>query len=438
VTRWLRQVAGLLVVLVALWGCTAGPTWPWAADTAIQPTATPTPTPTATPAPTATQPMDLRIWVAASLGPEARPDAWKVLTRARDEFALRHGLTVEVRVKPDHGAGGLVDALIWARAAAPAAAPDLILAPVEVLEDARVKAGLPGLPEPLHTTILTNDAGFAFARQAVLEHGQPFAYPVAAEAPVLAWPRPAEAELPTTWAQWAESPLPWTWAARDPWAWGAWALYTAADGQVGPTTQPQLLATDTLADMLEFLVQARWNGALRSDARLWHDMRALWSVHQHDDIGMIVWSSSVLAQPTDWTWAPLPGPDKPGPLLMRVYAWAVTTDDPARRQVALDWLQRVTAPGWNGPWARAAGLWPTSSAALRQGWEPAQASAWEPWLQAARPAPPWTARAAASQALRAAVLRVLAGTHTPLDAAYQAAVDLGAAEPRPTPTPAEP
>ncbi len=399
VTRWLSAGLAALAAWLVLAGCAGAARWPW--EPAVSPTPVVTPTPgvsAASPTPTATPPTDLRIWVAASLGPEVRPDAWKVLLRARDEFALRHGLTVEVRVKPDWGPGGLVEALVWARAAAPAAAPDLILAPVEVLEAARVKAALPDLPDPLRTGLLTGNGWYPFARAAVLEHGQPFAYPVAGEAPVLAWPRHAEAELPTTWAQWAESPVPWTWAARDPWAWSAWALYRVAGGSVGPATQPELLQLEPLADMLEFLVQARWNAALRSDAVLWHDMTALWSVHgPAGDIGLIAWSPAVLTQPDAWVAAPLPGPQGPGPLLVRVHAWAVVTTDPARQAVALDWLQRVTAAGWNGPWARAAGLWPAAPQALRQGWEPAQVEAWEPWLQDADPMPRLETSVAARQ-----------------------------------------
>ena len=424
---WLAAMAGLAA-------CAALPPGLWPA---ASPPPTPMPTPSATasptPPPTPGPPTDLRVWVAASLGPEARPDAWKVLTRALDEFALRHHLTVEVRVKAEEGAGGLVETLVWSRVVAPEAAPDVILAPVGVLEAARVKAALPRLPEALHAGLRARET-YPYAQAAAGEHDQLFAYPVAAEAPVLAWPRHAEADLPTTWAQWAQSPTPWTWAARDPWAWTAWALYQAAGGLPGPANQPALLQAEPLAEMLEFLVQARWNAGLRRDAVLWRDMDALWQAHGQDDIGLITWSSHVTPASDAWVWAPLPGPEHPGPLTMRVYAWAVATEVPARRDLAVEWLRRVTDAGWSGPWARAAGLWPTAPDALRAGWDAPQTASWDSWFRDAKPAPPLAVRGGASQALRSATLRVLAGAQTPLDAAYQALVDLGAAEPAPTPT----
>jgi len=430
VTPW-RSVwlaVGLLAALLV--GCASAP------NLAGLPAAPPTPaaaqaSPTATQAPTPTPgpPTDLRLWVAASLGPEARPEAWKILQRARDEFALQHGVTLELRVKPDWGPGGVPEAALWARTAAPDAAPDLILAPVDVLEAARAKRRWP----PLEPAVAVG-GWYPFAAQAVLDHDRPFAYPVAAEAPVLAWPASVEPPLPTTWEEWAASPVPWTWAARDPRAWSAWALYLAAGGRPGSVVSPRLVQAEPLAALLEFLVQARWNDALRTDARLWYDMNALWSGLQGEGIGLVVWSAAVVGE-DGWQWGPLPGPEGPGPLMMRVYAWAVLTEDPARRDLALAWLSRVTAAGWNGPWARAAGLWPTTSAGLQQGWGAAQARAWEPWLQRAQPAPPLAVREAAAAALRRAVLQVLDGVSTPLDAAAQALLALGVPEAQATPGP---
>ncbi len=435
-TRWVsRLVAGVLLGAL-LAACTA-PSLAWWPGGSPTPTTTLTATHTATPtaSPTPAAPTDLRIWVTASLGPERFPEGWRLLTRAAEGWGQRRGLQVEMRLKPDWGTAGLVEALLWARVAAPEAAPDVVLAPVAVIEAARAKMTLPPLPEPLAAEALGPAGLYPFAQAAVLEHGQAFAYPLAAEAPVLAWPSHAAEDLPTTWPQWATSPVPWTWAARDPWAWSGWALYQAAGGRVGPANEPALVQPEPLAHMLEFLVQAHWNGALRTDARTWADMDALWEAYRAEPaVGVVVWSSALSRAPEGWVWARLPGPDGPAPLLMRVYAWAVVTEDPRRQAVAQQWLQQATAAEWAGPWARAAGLWPVAPAALQRGWAPAEAEPWASWLPEAQPAAPLAARAAASQALRAAIEAVLTGSTTPLEAAQQVLQHLGAEDAWPTPT----
>ncbi len=431
VRRWRNLVLalGLFTALGACVGLGPGP----------EPTALPSPSPwaTQTPTPRATEPPaahDIRIWVAASLGPEMRPAAWQVLSRARDEFATLHGVTVEVRVKPDWGPHGLVEALVWARAAAPEAAPDLILAPVEVLEAARAK-----IPWPEHAAgegAASSTTWYPFARAAVREHQQVWARPVAAEAPVLAWPNTAAEDVPTTWDAWLTSSFPWTWAARDPWAWSVWAFYYAAGGEVYAPTQPRLLNAEPLADLFAFLVQARWNAGLRSDATRWTSMHALAQDPTTQEVARVLWSSDVLSA-DNTAWGPLPGPQGPGPLLMRVYAWAIVADDPTRQALATTWLARITSTDWNAAWTRAGGWWPVEPQTLRRSWGAAQAEAWEPWLQQARPAPPLAVHAATAQALRAAVLRVLNGAQTPLEAAQQVLQALGVSPPtlEATPTP---
>ncbi len=385
------------------------------------PTATPSPRPP-TVTPTPTPPQDLRVWVPAPLFAETDP-AWSSLQGQARAFAATTGVQVELRRRGIYGPGGMLTLLLPAQLAAPAAVPDVALIPHDLLEALVVKADLPPLPEALAQRGFAE--GYTYARRAASLHGVAYGVPIGSETLVLAWPDSLEVTPPASWAEWLRMETPWVFPARDPYGWAYLALYHAAGGawRPQPGSAPSL-DPEALRRMLEFLVQAQWQGGLMADARTWMDFAELWRAHP--EVMQLTWSRYP-RRDLNRAWAPLPGPTGEAAPLARVYLWVILTRDGQRRALATRWVEQMSRTDWLAAWLRQLGLWPAQPPAASLGTSPAEMS----YLERAAPFPRMDLLFPIGHALSLAGQRVLEGQMTPLDAIPLAQQALG---PEPTPT----
>jgi len=409
----------LWVGLLAWWlsACLAQPRVeppPTATPSPLPPTATPTPTP----------PQDLRVWVPAPLFAEADP-AWSSLQGQARAFAATTGLQVELRRRGIYGPGGILTILLPAQLAAPATIPDVALIPHDLLEALVVKADLPPLPDTLAQRVHAQNEWYAYARRAAHIRGVAYGVPMGGETLVLAWPEGSKPTPPANWAEWLRTDMPWVFPARDPYGWGYLALYSAAGGTWHP--QPgnaPSLDPEALRRMLEFLVQAQWQGSLMADARTWLDFAALWRARP--EAMQITWSRYPRREPNS-AWAPLPGLEGEAVPLARVYLWVILTRDAQRRAQAIRWIEQMSRTDWLAMWLGQLGLWPAQPPATGLG----TSSSDETYLERAAPFPRMDLLFPLGHALSLAGQSVLEGQTTPLDAIPLAQQALG---PEPTPT----
>ncbi len=160
----------LLLLVISLAGCDAlgspvGTPMPATPTSEIQvtPGAGSTPMPV-TPSETDLPPqlpgiVTLHLWLPPEFDPNDGTLAGNLLKARLEEFTAQNpGVSIEVRLKAVQGAGGLLESLVTASAAAPLALPDLVTLPRPLLEFSRPEgADLP----------LRHRGGFTGGRQLV-------------------------------------------------------------------------------------------------------------------------------------------------------------------------------------------------------------------------------------------------------------------------------
>ncbi len=409
----------LFALLASLVGCSAG-----AAETPSQatpPVIPPTITPEATEASPAS--MQLVLWLPASLAPDRTTQAGILLAERLARFEETHPeISLQVRLKAETGPAGLLESLIAAAAAAPAALPDAVLLDPGGLSTAAFK----GLTVPLNGLLAppSEPEWYAYAVEAAKVDGVVFGLPAGAEAQVLAYRTDAYASPPLAWSDLVDSQLPFLFPAADPSASFTLAQLLAARARLYDDAGRPTLDQPALLNVLGFYQAARAAGALPLSARQYASVAETWRVFKE---GRVLAAEARLrpflleGNPAIHAAAPLPTYDGRGISLVWCWSWAVVTRDPARQQAVARVLEWLMDPEFLASWTLAAGLLPSTTMSL-QGWPTgAAASLASRLVTAAVPAPPAETTGIFGPALQQAVQGVLSGQSTPEEAAQAAA-----------------
>ena len=162
-----------------------------------------------------------------------------------------------MRIKALDGAGGLLDSLTAASAAAPLALPDLIVLPRPLMEAAALK----GLLHPLDglAISLDNSDWYDFAIELSRLQDTSFGIPLAGDALLLTYRPGILPEPPKTWEEVLVSENPLIFSAADPQAATSLAFYMAAGGPVQDDQGRPALDETILAQLLVFFQTAEQN-----------------------------------------------------------------------------------------------------------------------------------------------------------------------------------
>jgi len=406
----------ILFLLMPLGGCTTQPEAQTAPEASAPPGVTPTPTAISTP------PTTLRVWLPATLAPEANPHAYKRLEERIQAFAHAHNLTIEIRIKPLDGPSGMLTTLQAARMVAPGAVPDVVLFPHALLEAAAIKGLAFPLTESALTTPLSADDWFPYARQLATVQSITYGVPFSGDALGLLYHPDAVASPPATWNEWLQMPQQWLLPLGDPQATALLTLYLAAGGKWEDENGRPMLEEDALEQMLTLLQQAVQNHRLDPVLLDIPNDHALWARNQGAAQAlMITYISHLLPGPDPRRMAPIPASSHTAPIaLADGLLWALTTPQPNRQPLAMALIADLNDPDFVAQWTEAAGFLPPRQSCLNA-WENDEhrtlAAAILPALQ---PGPPQQVSTVLGPVLQEAAAQVVLGKQTPASAAHWA------------------
>lgn len=432
--NWLRAI--ILFLLLFLAGCvlaeeeeatpavTEMPVIPTAADTPALAETPSTPEPTVA----ATQSITLTIWTTPEIAPSSEVPGGTTMMEQLAAFDNSHpDVNVFVELKTIADQGGILSYLRTGRPVAPGILPDVVLLPASQLS----LAASQGLIYPLDGVVeLESEDLYAVGQDQVQVDGQNFGYPFAFEnLQHLVYRSAVITEtLSTDWPtlvtnESARMILP---AAGPVGAGFTLQYYRANEGTLlseagQPLLQPEPLTT-TLAD-IQLGVSS---GFLDTESGNVATVEEAWQTFLNNPNYIVQTTAShFLRQASEgdegaFRAIALPGPDGPLPPVVDVWAWAVSTPDPARQAVAGELISWLTSGPNMGEWS------------LQGGRLPARESAFEPWpnnayiaflrrqLNAAHQPLPGT-NATVLSAISNATTSVILGLSTPQESAAQAA-----------------
>lgn len=323
------------------------------------------PTPTETIAAAEAVPT-LTLWLPPQFDPDSGSDAGNLLKTRLEEFSQQNpDVVLQVRIKALSGAGGLIESLTAASAAAPQALPSLVLLPRSDLETAALK----GLVFPLDglTQTLSDADWYPYARQLAAIQGSTFGIPFAGDILLLAY-RPAKiGATPTSWDAILERGQPLIFPAGDPQALITLALYQSVGGKVeDPQSRPTLQA-DTLSQILTLYsngarqgIFPAWLTEYQTDGQTWQAYR------ENRGNWLITWSSRFLSElPADTTAIPVPAPEGGAPpSLTSGWVWAVSDPVAQKHAVSVRLAEYLVQSDFLAAWSVAAGYVPPRPSSL--------------------------------------------------------------------------
>ena len=426
----------IFVLLAAMAACTSSPASPTPAA-ATSAASAPTPeiplttpqSPSAqssqAPTPLPDTPITLTMWLPTRFTPAADNASYQVLRRQLDEFAQTGGgRPVQITIKQDHGAGGLLDLLRSASPVAPGALPDLI-----ALDSSELgTAARAGLLQPLGAQLpadLVNDL-FPFARDLGSFNGETYGVLYSADVEHLA--TSDTAPLPQNWNDLWDTPRRYLFPLGNATTGVSDAVlshYFSAGGTLTDANGNPALDEAAVRTLLETYLEARDRSILPVNFAELDTPDKVWNLWRGTGTAVAdVTATRYLSVETrlpDLHVGALPTIIRPAKSIGRGWALGVVTKDPRRQAAALKLLQDLLTPENNGAWTRAAGVLPGRAASFKlwDGDEPYPAFIGEQLAQA-QPAPPDTLLSVTGPALRKAIEDVLAGRYTPAEAAHLA------------------
>jgi ABC-type glycerol-3-phosphate transport system substrate-binding protein len=454
----LSVLAGLSLLLMSLTACSPGsvPEWFSNLQGLISPLPTPVPTspptpipsPTPTPLPTSTpvsREVNLTLWVPEILDPHAETNSAAALgAQVADFDRASREINVEVLVKKGAGSGGLYDLLSTASDVAPAVVPDLLILHQQEL----LKAAREGLIQPLDD-YMPSDAGyFPTALEAMATEEGLWAFPYVATAEQMGYRPTVTATAPITWtavlSQSYSLVLPG--APADGLASDALlSMYIGAGGRVADDKGLPTLDRAVLERVYGFILDLQDVGLLDAEQVLGlTDTESCWTVLLEGQAQLSPVSVSAYWNPrlADLSGAgessapevpPTPAdvilptwvPTESGSPITILHTWgiAVTTDDPVRKEAALELVRWLVSAQRMADLTRTASLAPTRHQVVATwGLPPEEESFIITLLESSVPPPPANAETAVRRALQTGLTTILQGDVVTADASASQAL----------------
>jgi multiple sugar transport system substrate-binding protein len=314
VTMYLRRFYLILLLLITA-GCDSlgfpfeSPIPEATPTSTLAPSLPPTPilAPSPDVQPTSAGPVTITLWLPPKFDPGSGTEAGNLLAARLEEFSLRRpGVRLDVRVKALDGAGGLLDSLSAASAAAPLALPDLIALPRPLMEAAALK----GLLHPLDplTHSLDNSDWYDYAIELSRLQDTSFGIPLAGDALLLAYRPAVILNPPMTWEDVLVMEHPLIFTAADPQALTTLTLYMAAGGPVQDDQGRPTLDAAILTQLLTFYQSAEISQVMPFWLTQYETFDQAWAGYADNPTALtITWLSRYLQEEATLAQA-LPGP----------------------------------------------------------------------------------------------------------------------------------
>ncbi|MFN8492113.1 MAG: extracellular solute-binding protein [Caldilineaceae bacterium] len=349
------------------------------AETALNPTATPTPgslaTPTLAPIVTAdskvnvTTEHQLVIWAPPFFDAQPDANAGNILHGMYRQFEQANpGVHVDVHIKAEMGETSMFNYLRSAQRVAPTILPDIVLIDTQYLWQI-VELDL------VHPITLENLGPklsfYPFAVNAVTFKQQQYGIPYVADVIHAVYASNVYTTTPTTWAPILATKRPFLFPAglRDGFYDDSLLVqYVGAGAQLlenGEVSNPEAVTA-----FLTFLTQAKSAGVIPDDALTLSNLDAAWAEFLSGQVNAVNTSASLyLGQPKPVDtpkFGPVPTLKGANVTIARTWALAILTNDAQRRQLAMQLITRFLEPSLQGRWSQLANRLPTSANAFTQ------------------------------------------------------------------------
>lgn len=416
-----KYLVGLLLLGIFLSSCTGAQVQ--------ESDSTPHPSPTATneiqPTQESTQsppgPTIIRLWVPPEFDPANGTPAGNLLQDRLDLYTdQRPDIRIETRVKAASGAGGLLDSLSTASAAAPLLLPDLILLPRSSLEIAALKGLLvpfDGLTNPL-------DEGdwYPYAQELGQIQTSIFGLPFAGNALISLY-RPSDVETPATdWPSAIESGSPIAFPAAEEEAYFPLAEYLSTGAPIQDADGRPHLDNAALIQVLSFFQEAEAANVFPFWLTQFTNYEQSWETYTENQVNnAVAWIHRYLVS--------LPGDTAAAPIITRTgtpftiangWVWALSSHQTERHAVSVDLAEFLTDGEFLSQWSETSGYLPPRESALN-GWSNiALRDLVSEVVDSARLIPPNEVMTVIGPALSQATVAILKRQTTPSEAASQA------------------
>lgn len=365
----------------------------------------------------------LRIWLPPEFDPAGGSPASQLLKNRLEKFVSQNpGLELDVRVKAADGAGGLLDALISANAAAPLALPDLVLLPRPLLESAALK----GLLHPYegYSSFMDDPSWFDYARQLAQLKTSTYGMPFSGNALVMAY-RPSVIENPPKNLENAislsEALL---FPASDPQALFTLCMYLATGESLQDAEGRPSLDKDTLVNILDHYQRASQAGVMPYWITQYSTDGQVWEAFGVEPYPMsVTWASYIIQnKPDDLSLVPLPTLDGSPFTLATGWSWALAGVNQERRELGARLAEYLVDKEFLASWTQVAGYLPPLVDALRSWEDTPMRKMVEQISYSAQLVPSADLIATIGPSVEQAVVDVLKAQNSPEDAA-QAVID---------------
>lgn len=374
---------------------------------------------------------ELVLWTPDFFDPAGGGDADAILDVAYEQFEQMHpDVRIEVQTKAEVSTANLFNYLRSAHQVAPAILPDVILMDSQQLWRL---ADLGILPPLTSTGTIDLTDMYPFAMDAVMYDDTLYGIPYAADVIHLAQHSPTSVEgeftTPTTWEALRTTTGPYLFPAggRNGQSSNSLLLqYVGAGGQLmesGEVSSPEALRS--VFDFLEAGVQA---GVIPADVLEYSSMSAVWAVFTSTESGLAdVSATRYLAERPSLVgsvYGPIPTQSGALTTIGHVWALSILSQDPAQRELALQFVEFMVDVNVQAPWTEQAARLPTrrSSFAAWQNPQPYHTFL-QRLLDVAVAVPNGPAFAEFSAQLQAAQAAVLTGELSPEEAVSLLLVD---------------
>jgi multiple sugar transport system substrate-binding protein len=313
--------------------------------------------------------LNLLLWVPPQFNPASGTPAGLLLQARLDEFEARNPrISIETRVKAVSGPGGLLDSLTAASAAAPQALPDLVALPRDLMEAAALKGLL--LPLDNLTKAVDDPDWYAYAASLARLQKNIYGLPFAGDALVQVYHPAVVAKPPDTFQAVLETGQPLAFPAAGDQPYLTLVLYSAGGGVVTDEQGRPYLSPSELTQVLTFYLSAEKAGVMPQAllTQLQNDDQS-WEAFMGNQAGLTVtWSSRFLGtHAEDIALAPIPTPGGKPFTLATGWVWGVAGRDENKRKVTVELAEFLTDPHFLAAWTLAAGYMPTRPSSLEKG-----------------------------------------------------------------------
>jgi ABC-type glycerol-3-phosphate transport system substrate-binding protein len=344
-------------------------TQPSSGTTQVSVSPTPDGAPAATPTSASTSSSKpILLWVYPSLSPDSSTPAGTLLSERLASFEEAHpGVTIEIRIKDEHGVGSLVTALTAASSAAPDVLPDAVMLSPAALHIAKENDLIALLEELVPKPEAPDWYDHAVATSRV--EGEFYGLPFASETDVLVYQTALYQNPPLTWSDILAGPSPFLFPGGDPSALFTLTQYFALGGTLEDGSGDPTLVPDTLDDILAFYESARTSAVIPLSTLNYTSSSETWSILRSEQAASAVTPLSRFLTESDFrstSAIPLPTRSEPGTGLAKTWNWAVVTRDPLRRATVGELLIWLNQPDFLGQWTHALGLLPPTASALAE------------------------------------------------------------------------